>query len=133
MNFFCSARSFERFLILSHVVISGDMSGAKGDEALAEYNKAVAAVAAKKAAPRRAASTEVDNEVQFLRSSKRKAASGQAPSSSKKKSKMSEATPKESPLSPFDLKNVLANLTTKVLPSTPVLLVSEENSCSRLF
>lgn len=108
--------------------VSGNMSGAKGDEALAEYNKAVATMAAKKATPRRAAPIEDEDEVQFLRRSKRKAASAQAPSSSKKKLKTSGATPNESPSSPFDLRNVLANLTAKVFPSTPDLLASEEDS-----
>ena len=89
------------------------MSGCKGEEALAEYNRALEIMLAKKAAPKRAAPSETEDEVQFIRSSKRQAATALA-SSSKKKSKASESTPKVSPLSSSDPAKVLANLNTGV-------------------
>ena len=70
-------------------------------------------MSAKKAAPKRAAPSETEDEVQFIRSSKRQAATALA-SSSKKKSKASESTPKVSPLSSSDPAKVLANLNTGV-------------------
>ncbi|KAF2583310.1 hypothetical protein F2Q68_00004503 [Brassica cretica] len=56
-------------------------------------------MSAKKAAPKRAAPSETEDEVQFIRSSKRQAATAMA-SSSKKKSKASESTPKGALLPP---------------------------------
>ncbi|KAF2607709.1 hypothetical protein F2Q68_00043114 [Brassica cretica] len=50
--------------------IWGEMSVSKGDAALAEYKKALEVMSARKSAPKRAASVD-DDEVQFLRSSKR--------------------------------------------------------------
>ncbi|KAF2614312.1 hypothetical protein F2Q70_00011373 [Brassica cretica] len=71
-------------------------------------------MSAKKAAPKRAAPSETEDEVQFIRSSKRQAATAMA-SSSKKKSKASESTPKVSLLSSSDPAKVLANLNTKAM------------------
>ncbi|KAF3514251.1 hypothetical protein F2Q69_00005853 [Brassica cretica] len=71
-------------------------------------------MSAKKAAPKRAAPSETEDEVQFIRSSKRQAATALA-SSSKKKSKASESTPKVSLLSSSDPAKVLANLNTKAM------------------
>ncbi|KAF3594121.1 hypothetical protein DY000_02021216 [Brassica cretica] len=82
--------------------LEGEMSGSKGDEVLAEYKKAL----------------------EFLRSSKRLTVAATAPSSSKKKSKASGSYPSAS----YDWTTVLTNLNTKVFPSTPVLLASEEDS-----
>ena len=87
------------------------MSRSKGDEALAEYKH------------KRAASVD-DDEVQFLRSSKRLKVAATAPSSFKKKSKASGSSPSTS----YDWTTVLTNLNTKVFPSTPVLLALEEDS-----
>ncbi|KAH0898735.1 hypothetical protein HID58_048303, partial [Brassica napus] len=101
----------------------GEMSGSKGDEALAEYKKALEVMSARKSAPKRAASVD-DDEVQFLRSSKHLTVAATAPSSSKKKSKASGSSPSAS----YDWTTVLTNLNTKVFPSTPVLLASEEDS-----
>ena len=61
----------------------GEMSGSKGDEALAEYKKAFEVMSARKAAPKRAASVEDDVEVQIIRSSKRQVGAAAVPSSSK--------------------------------------------------
>ena len=61
----------------------GEMSGSKGDEALAEYKKAFEVMSATKAAPKRAASVEDDVEVQIIRSSKRQVGAAAVPSSSK--------------------------------------------------
>ena len=107
--------------------VLGEMSGSKGDEALAEYKKALEVMSAKKAAPKRAISTE-DDEVQFIGSNKRRAGAAAAPSSSKKKSKVSGSFPKDSPSDAYDWPTVLNNLYTKVFPSTPVLLALEEDS-----
>ena len=57
------------------------MSGSKGEEALAEYKRALEVMSAKKAAPKRAAPNETEDEVQFIRSNKRRAT---APASSSK-------------------------------------------------
>ena len=78
---------------------------------------------ARKSAPKRAASVD-DDEVQFLRSSKRLKVAATAPSSFKKKSKASGSSPSTS----YDWTTVLTNLNTKVFPSTPVLLALEEDS-----
>ena len=104
------------------------MSGSKGDEALAEYKKALEVMSARKSAPKRVAPSEDNDEVQIIRSSKRQAVAAGAPSSSKKKSKASSYSPKGSPSAPYDWATVLTNLNAKVFPSTPVLLASEEDS-----
>ncbi|KAH0862809.1 hypothetical protein HID58_080020, partial [Brassica napus] len=108
---------------LKRCSIWGEMSGSKGDEALVEYKKALEVMSARKSAPKRAASVD-DDEVQFLRSSKRLTVAATAPSSSMKKSKASGSSPSAS----YDWTTVLTNLNTKVFPSTPVLLASEEDS-----
>ena len=100
----------------------GEMSGSKGDEALAGY-KALEVMSAKKSAPKRAAPVE-DDEVQFLRSCKRLTVTTTAHSSSKKKSKASGSSPSAS----YDWATVLTNLNMKVFPLTPVLLASKEDS-----
>ena len=107
------------------------MSGSKGDEALAEYKKALEVMSARKAAPKRAASTE-DDEVKFIRSGKRHAGAAAAPSSSKWRSKASDSSPKDSPSAPYDWATLLNNLNTKVFLSTPVLLASEEDSSATI-
>ena len=107
------------------------MSGSKGDEALAEYKKALEVMSAKKAAPKRAIFTE-DDKVQFVGRNKRRAGAAAAPSSSKKKSKVSGSSPKEYPSAPYDWATVLNNLNTKVFPSTPVLLALEEDSSTAI-
>ncbi|KAF3545443.1 hypothetical protein DY000_02007241 [Brassica cretica] len=114
--------------------IWGEMSGSNGEEALAEYKGALEVMSAKKAAPKRAAPSETEDEDQFVRSSKRQS-TGPA-SSSKKKPKASGSTPKVSPSSSGDPATVLANLNTKVFPLTPVSLPEESCShpvMSRLF
>ncbi|KAF2551114.1 hypothetical protein F2Q68_00034489 [Brassica cretica] len=116
---------------LKRCSVWGEMSGSKGDEALAEYKKALEVMSAKKAAPKQAISTE-DDEVQFIGSNKRRAGAAAAPSSYKKKSKVSGSSPKDSPSVPYDWTTVLNNLNTKVFPSTPVLLASEEDSSTAI-
>ncbi|KAH0866906.1 hypothetical protein HID58_073928, partial [Brassica napus] len=64
---------------LKRCSIWGEMSGSKGDEALAEYKKALEVMSARKAAPK---------------SSKRQAGAAAVPSSSQKKSKASGSSPK---------------------------------------
>ncbi|KAF3557228.1 hypothetical protein F2Q69_00013517 [Brassica cretica] len=91
---------------LKRCSIWGEMSGSKGDKALAEYKKAL----------------------DIIRSGKRQAVAAAAPSSSKKKSKASGSSPEGSPSAPYDWATVLTNLNAKVFPSTPVLLASEEDS-----
>ncbi|WZZ35112.1 hypothetical protein YC2023_018513 [Brassica napus] len=49
---------------------SGNMSGSKGEEALAEYKRALEVMSAKKAAPKKAALSDNEDEVQFIRSNK---------------------------------------------------------------
>ncbi|KAH0873505.1 LOW QUALITY PROTEIN: hypothetical protein HID58_070867, partial [Brassica napus] len=93
---------------LKRCSIWGEMSASKGDEALAEYKKALEVMCARKSAPKRAAFVEAD-EVQFLRSSKRLTVAAAAPSSSKKKSKASGSSPSAS----YDWATVLTNLNTK--------------------
>ncbi|KAH0898488.1 hypothetical protein HID58_048056 [Brassica napus] len=112
-------------------VCLGEMSGSKGNEALAEYKKALKVMSAKKAAPKRAISIE-DDEVQFIGGNKRRACAAAAPSSSKKNSKVPGSSPKDSPSAPYDWATVLNNLNTKVFPSTPVLLASEEDSSTAI-
>ena len=72
------------------------MSGFKGEEALAVYKRALEVMSAMKAAPKRAALSGNDDEVQFTRSNKRQAATALA-SSLKKKSKAPGSTPRVSP------------------------------------
>ena len=90
--------------------VLGEMSGSKGDKALAEYKKALEVMSARKAAPKRVAPTEDDDEVQIIRSSKRQAVAAAAPSSSKMKSRASGSSPKGSPSAPYDWATVLTNL-----------------------
>ncbi|KAH0898871.1 LOW QUALITY PROTEIN: hypothetical protein HID58_048439 [Brassica napus] len=100
-----------RFLVSKAALKRCSIWGSKGDEALA------------KSAPKRAASVD-DDEVQFLRSSKRLKVAATAPSSSKNKSNASGSSPSTS----YDWTTVLTNLNTNVFPSTPVLLALEEDS-----
>ena len=108
------------------------MSGSRGEEALADYKRAFEVMSAKKAAPKRAAPSESDDEVQFTKSNKRQATAALA-SSSMKKSRALESTPKVSPLSSSDPATVLANLKTKVFPLTPVVLPEGDSSASIQF
>ncbi|KAL0667968.1 hypothetical protein Bca4012_030672 [Brassica carinata] len=108
------------------------MSGSKGEEALAEYKRALEVMSAKKAAPKKATLSENDDEVQFIKSNKRQAATALA-SSYKKKSRASGSTPKVSPSSSSDPATVLANLNTKVFPLTPVVLPEGDSSASIHF
>ena len=103
------------------------MSDSKGDEALAEYKKALEAMSARKAASKRAAPAGND-EVPFIRSSKRQATTVTAPSSSKKKSVASAFALQSSPFASYDWSKVLANLNAKVFPLTPARLASDEDS-----
>ncbi|KAH0903447.1 hypothetical protein HID58_042950, partial [Brassica napus] len=75
-------------------------------------------MSAKKAAPKRAAPSENDYEVQFIKCSKRQAMTAPA-SSSKKKSKASGSTPKVSPSLSCDKAIAFANLNAKVFPLIP--------------
>lgn len=73
------------------------MAGSTGKEALTAYKKALEAYSAKKSAPKAIASGGgEDDNVQFIRSSKRKLAASPAPSYSKKKSKGLGPAPKTS-------------------------------------
>ena len=103
------------------------MSGSKGEEALVEYKRALEVMSAKKAVPKKPTPSEHDDEVQFIKSNKRQAATALA-SSSKNKSKVSGSTPKVSPSSSSDLAMVLANLNTKVFPLTPVIFPEGDSS-----
>ncbi|KAF3532325.1 hypothetical protein DY000_02040187 [Brassica cretica] len=103
------------------------MSGSKGDEALAEYKKALEAMSARKAAIKRTAPVE-DEEVQFVGSSSRQATADVAPSSSKKKSKASGSVPKTPSLAPFDWSAVLSNLIAKAFPLVPARLSLDGDS-----
>ena len=105
------------------------MSGSKGEEAFAEYKRALEVMSTKKAAPKKAAPSENDDEVQFIKSNKRQAATSLA-SSSKKKSRASGSTPRVSPTSSNDPATVLANLNTKVFPLTPVILPEGDSFAS---
>ncbi|WZZ26787.1 hypothetical protein YC2023_010188 [Brassica napus] len=117
---------------LERCSIWGNMSGSKGEEALAEYKRALEVMSAKKSAPKKAAFSENDDEVQFIKSNKRQPATALA-SSSKKKSRASRSTPKVSPSSSSDPATVLANLNTKVFPLTPVVLPEGDSSASIQF
>ncbi|KAF3573552.1 hypothetical protein F2Q69_00058664 [Brassica cretica] len=108
---------------------SGNMSGSKGEEALAEYKRALEVMSAKKAAPKKAAPSENDDEVQFIKSNKRQATTALA-SSSKKRSRASGSTLRVSPSSSNNPATVLANLNTKVFSSTPVILPERDSSAS---
>ncbi|KAF3600365.1 hypothetical protein F2Q69_00035274 [Brassica cretica] len=112
---------------LDRCSIRGVMSGSKGDEALAEYKKALEAMSTRKAASKRDAPGE-DDKVQFIWSSKRQATTVTAPSSSKKKSKVSASALKSSPSASYDWSKVLANLNAKVFPLTPACPESFEDS-----
>ena len=90
----------------------GDMSGSKGDKALAEYKKALEKMSARKTASKRAAPIE-DDEVQVVSSTRRATA---APSSSKKKSKASDSSPKDSPPAHFDWAALVTRLNSEVFP-----------------
>ncbi|KAH0893185.1 hypothetical protein HID58_055614, partial [Brassica napus] len=86
---------------LERCSIWGNMSVSKGEEALAEYKRALEVMSAKKTAPKKAVLSENDDEVQFIRRNKRQAGTALA-SSLKKKSKASGSTPRVSPSSSSD-------------------------------
>ncbi|KAF3607606.1 hypothetical protein DY000_02046319 [Brassica cretica] len=65
-----------------------NMSGSKGEEGLAEYKRALEVMSVKKPASKKAALTKNDDEVRFIKSNKRQAATALA-SSTKKKSRAS--------------------------------------------
>ncbi|KAF3606669.1 hypothetical protein DY000_02048809 [Brassica cretica] len=89
-------------------------------------------MSAKKAAPKRAALSDNDDEVHFIKSNKRQATTALA-SYSKKKFKALGSTPKVSPSSSSDPTTVLSNLNTKVFPLTPVVLPEGDSSASIQF
>ncbi|KAH0871905.1 hypothetical protein HID58_069267 [Brassica napus] len=99
---------------LDRCSIRGVISGSRGNEALAEYKKALEAMSARKAAVKRIAPIE-DEEVQFVGSCRCRMAAAAAPSSSKKRFRASGSVPRLSPVS-FDLSAVLFNLNAKVFP-----------------
>ncbi|KAL0749531.1 hypothetical protein Bca101_031534 [Brassica carinata] len=103
-----------------------NMSGSKGEEAQAEYKRALEFMSVKKAAPKKATPSENDDEGH---SNKRQAASALA-SSSKKMYRASGSTSRVSPSSSSDPATVLANLNTKVFPLTPVILPDGDSSAS---
>ncbi|KAL0886030.1 hypothetical protein Bca101_010013 [Brassica carinata] len=117
---------------LERCSIWGNMSEAKGDEALAKYQKAYEAMYVKKAGSKKPTPVEDDDDVQFVRSNKRKATPCQPPSSSKKRAKVPGSASKESSSLPLALDNVLANLTAKFFPLTPVLLALEKDSSAAI-
>ena len=79
------------------------MTGSIGEEALAAYKKALEAFSTKKSVPKTTVSAGgVDDDTQFIRSSKWKLAGSSTPSSSKKKMKSSGLAPKSSPSSQDD-------------------------------
>ena len=108
------------------------MSGSKGEEALTEYKRALEVMSAKKAAPKKAALSDNEDEVQFIRSNKCQAATALA-SSLKKKSKALGSTPRVSPSLSSDPAMALANLNAKVFPLTPVFLPEGDSSASIQF
>ncbi|KAH0917485.1 hypothetical protein HID58_025145 [Brassica napus] len=112
---------------LDRCSVRGVMSGSRGDEALAKYKKALEAMSARKAAAKRTAPVE-DEEVQFVGSTRRQATTVTAPSSSKKKSKVSGSALKSSPPVSDNWSKVLANLNAKVFPLTPACLASDGDS-----
>ncbi|KAF2530638.1 hypothetical protein F2Q70_00030765 [Brassica cretica] len=112
---------------LDRCSIRGVMSGSKGDEALAEYKKALEAMSARRAAVNRTAPVE-DEEVQFVGSSRHQVTAAVAPSSSKKKSKASGSVPKTSSPAPFDWSAVLSNLNAKAFPLVPARLSLDGDS-----
>ncbi|KAG5406061.1 hypothetical protein IGI04_012180 [Brassica rapa subsp. trilocularis] len=112
---------------LDRCSIRGVMSGSRGDEVLAEYKKAHEAMLARKAAAKRTVPVE-DEEVQFVGSSRRQAATITAPSSSKKKSKVSVSALKSSLPVSDNWSKVLANLNAKVFPLTSEYLASDGDS-----
>ncbi|KAH0902950.1 hypothetical protein HID58_042453 [Brassica napus] len=120
------------FLVSKEALERCSIWGSKGEEALAEYKRALEVMSAKKSAPKKAAFSENDDEVQFIKSNKRQPATALA-SSSKKKSRASRSTPKVSPSSSSDPATVLANLNTKVFPLTPVVLPEGDSSASIQF
>ncbi|KAH0871917.1 hypothetical protein HID58_069279 [Brassica napus] len=99
---------------LDRCSIRGVISGSRGNEALAEYKKALEAMSARKAAVKRIAPIE-DEEVQFVGSCRCRMAAAAAPSSSKKRFRASGSVPRLSPVS-FDWSAVLFNLNAKVFP-----------------
>ena len=103
------------------------MSGSRGDEALAEYKKALEAMSTRKAAAKRISPVE-DEEVQFVGGSRRQATTITAPSCSKKKSKLFVIALKSSPPVSDNWSKVLANLNAKVFPLTPACLASDGDS-----
>ncbi|KAF3593595.1 hypothetical protein DY000_02023416 [Brassica cretica] len=112
---------------LDRCSIRGLMSGSKGDEALAEYKKALEAMSARRAAVKRTAPVE-DEEVQFVGSSRHQVTAAVAPSSSKKKSKASGSVPKTPSPAPFDWSAVLSNLNAKAFPLVPARLSLDGDS-----
>ena len=90
--------------------------GSTREEALSAYKKALEAFSAKKSVLKTTVPGRGDDDdVQFMRKSKRKLAASSTPSFSKKKMKSSGLAPKTSPSSQDDQTKVLTNLNTKVL------------------
>ncbi|WZZ50962.1 hypothetical protein YC2023_051069 [Brassica napus] len=103
--------------VLERCSIWDNMSGSTGEEAMAAYKKALETISVKKIAPKATVSDGGDDDdVQFIRTSKRKATTRSTPSASKKKAKSSEPA-KISSMSSDDHTKVLANLNEKVFPS----------------
>ncbi|KAH0893088.1 hypothetical protein HID58_055517, partial [Brassica napus] len=97
--------SSELSFCLLQISIRGNMSGSKGEKALAEYKRALEVMSAKKAAPKKAAPSENDDEGFGI-------------------------YPEGFSTSSSDPAMVLANLNTKVFPLTPVILPEGDSSAS---
>ncbi|KAF2557201.1 hypothetical protein F2Q68_00016714 [Brassica cretica] len=107
------------------------ISGSRGNEALAEYKKALQVMSARKAVVKRIAPVE-DEEVQFVGSCRRRMAAAVAPSSSKKRFRDSGSVPRTPSPASFDWSAVFSNLNAKVFPSVPAHLSLDGDSFAAL-
>ncbi|KAH0936559.1 hypothetical protein HID58_013676, partial [Brassica napus] len=99
---------------LDRCSIRGMISGSRGNEALAEYKKALEAMSARKAAVKRIALVE-DEEVQFVGSCRRRMAATN-------RFRASGYVPRTPFPASFDWPAVLSNLNVKVFPLVPARL-----------
>lgn len=92
------------------------MSGSTGEDAMDAFKKAMGKLSAKKTAPE--VSVPRDDDVQFIKSTKRKGSTSSAPAAAKRQTRASTQTSTPSPTPSTDLAKAVADLSSKVFPGS---------------
>ncbi|XP_056844939.1 uncharacterized protein LOC108821163 isoform X2 [Raphanus sativus] len=113
--------------VLRQCSIWGNMLGSTGEKAMEAFMQAAGKLSAKKPAAK--ATTSGDDDVQILKSTKRKGPTSSAPSASRRRTRASGSTPMSSTPEPslnpgMDLAKVVADLSSSKFPGSACFLPS---------